>query len=617
MPDERDRQPPIADYALIGDCRSAALVSSGGSIDWCCMPRIDQGSCFGRLLDWERGGYCAVGLRDGEVRARRAYVDGTLVLETLLASEEGELRIHDCFAIAAGEEAGPRSQLLRVLEVVRGHVTVDLRIVPRLDYGELPPWIRSHDGAFSATGGDDALLISGDLPLEPDKHELCACVELGEGERRRLSIEHLDAVEVDERPHPQEDAAGLDRRLEETIAWWREWSSRAEGAPPDVLRSALVLKALANPRTGAIAAAPTTSLPELDGGDLNWDYRFSWVRDSTFTVDTLAELGFDDEAEAFRRFVERSAAGSAGGVQIAFGLGGERRLPEVELDLAGYRGARPVRAGNAAATQCQLGVYGQLLDLAWRWHQRGHRPDDDYWRFLADVADALVDRWREPDHGIWELRGDPRQLVHSKAMCWSALDRAIRLAEDIGRDVAPRWTTERDAIRAAVESDGYDEARKTFVQVLGEPQVDAALLLLPVIGFVDWGDERMVGTVDAIREELEVGGLLRRYRLPDDQEHEGAFLACSFWLAECLARQGRHQDARAVFDRAASCANDLGLFSEQVDPDSGELLGNFPQGLTHLAHISAALALAGANPSTTAPLHTSWVRRDAVIRSTR
>ncbi|MBS1868747.1 MAG: glycoside hydrolase family 15 protein [Actinobacteria bacterium] len=615
-----ERCPPIADYGLIGDCRSAALVSTAGAIDWCCLPRMDQGSCFGRLLDWKRGGCCTVAPA-GPARTRRRYLDGTLVLETRLACEAGEVRLLDCFAVAPGEEAGPRSQLLRIVEGVRGAVTLEVRVAPRFDYGELPPWIRDHGGGtFSATGGDDALLISGDLPLEARKHELCARLELCEGERRRLSIEHVDPVLVDERPRAQEDAAALDARLDATVAWWREWSSRAspEAREAGVLRSTLVLKALANPATGAIAAAPTTSLPEVDGGDLNWDYRFSWVRDSTFTVRSLAEVGYDDEADAFRRFVERSAAGSAEGVQVMFGLGGERRLGEVTLELAGYRGARPVRVGNSAADQCQLGVYGQLLELAWRWHLRDHRPDDDYWRFLVDVADAAAARWREPDRGIWEVRGDPRHFVHSKAMCWAGLDRAIRLAEDTGRE-APleRWAAERDAAREAIESDGYDAARRTFVQAFGDGRLDAALLLLPTVGFVEWDDERMVGTADAIREELDADGLLLRYRVEADEEHEGAFLACSFWLAECLAHQGRADEAAAVFERAAGCANDLGLFSEEADPRTGELLGNFPQGLTHLAHISAALALAGANSAITAPLTSVCEAKDAVIRSGR
>jgi len=592
--------PPIADYGLIGDCRAAALVSRAGSIDWCCMPRMDHGSCFGRLLHWERGGFCAIApAGEGAVHTTRGYVDGTLVLQTCFACDEGDVRVHDCFAILAGEEDGPRSQLLRSVEGVRGRVVLDVRIVPRFDYGELAPWIRDHGGgAFSATGGDDALLISGDMSLAARKHELRARLELRAGERRRLAIEHLDPVLVDERPSAPERAAELDGRLEQTIAWWRAWSRRARvpeaAARRGVLRSAVVLKALANPHTGAIAAAPTTSLPEVAGGDLNWDYRFSWVRDSTFAVDALAEAGFDDEADAFRRFVERSAAGSAEGVQVMFGLGGERRLPEATLErLAGYRGARPVRVGNSAAGQRQLGVYGLLLDLAWRWHVRGHRPDDDHWRFLADVADAAAERWSEPDRGIWEVRGDPRHFVHSKAMCWAALDRAVRLASDTGREAPARWAAERERIRAAIESDGYDPARNTFVQAFGEHRLDAALLLLPTIGFVAWDDERMVGTADAVRKELEEDGLLRRYRVGRAEEREGAFLACSFWLAECLARQGRADDARQVFERAASCGNDLDLFSEEADPRTGELLGNFPQGLTHLAHISAALALSG------------------------
>jgi GH15 family glucan-1,4-alpha-glucosidase len=319
------------------------------------------------------------------------------------------------------------------------------------------------------------------------------------------------------------------------------------------------------------------------------------VRDSSFAVRSLAELGYDAEADGFRRFIERSAAGSADELQTAYGVGGERRLTELRLkSLEGYRGARPVRIGNAAIAQVQLDIYGELLDLAWRWHGRGRSPDDDYWRFLVDLVDAAAERWQEPDRGLWEVRGRPQHFVHSKVMCWAALDRGIGLARECSRR-APvrRWGKVRDEIRRTIESRGYDRRRGVFVRSFGSTGLDGALLLLPIVGFVPWDDERFVRTVDAIRQELDEGGLLVRYRRADGLPgREGAFLACSFWLAECLARQGRSAEAREVFDRAASTANDLGLFSEEYDPGRGGMLGNFPQGLTHLSHIAAAVALA-------------------------
>jgi GH15 family glucan-1,4-alpha-glucosidase len=597
---QRGRYPPIGDYALIGDCRSAALVSHAGSIDWCCMPRIDHGSCFARILDWEVGGHCSIAAADVDVRTRRRYVDGTLVLETQFSGPDGEARLYDCFA--AGDAAGaPSARLLRILEGVRGELDFELAVVPRFDYGALSPWLRrASGGTFTATGGDDGLVISCDGDLRAGKHDLRARIAIRTGERLRLSIAFVSPESLDAgSPPPPED---LDDALQRTVDWWQHWSSRgrfdgADGAA--VIRSAIVLKALANPDTGAIAAAPTTSLPEAPGGALNWDYRFSWIRDSAFSVHALSELGFDTEADGFRRFVERSAAGNANGLQIMYGIGGARRLPEVVAGhLEGYRGAAPVRVGNAASEQRQLDVYGELVELAWRWHERGHVPDDDYWEFLGDVVDAAAEHWQQPDRGLWEIRGQPRHFVHSKAMCWAALDRGIALAEAAGR-AAPveRWQSTRDEIRRTIERDGYDSRRGIFVQTFGSDRLDSALLLLPGFGFLAWDDERMVRTVDAIRDELDVDGLLLRYHPHRELQRrkaagEGTFLACTFWLAECLARQGRAAEAREVFDRAAGCANDVGLFSEEYDPQAREMLGNFPQGLTHLAHIGAAAALA-------------------------
>jgi GH15 family glucan-1,4-alpha-glucosidase len=457
---------PIHDYGLIGDCRTAALVSQGGSIDWWCAPRFDSGSCFGRLLDHERGGHCSIVPADEGATAFQRYVDHTLVLETIFRGPAGEACLRDCLALPDG---GPDAE-----------------------------------------------------PVEP------------------------------------------------------------------------------GPPTGAVVAAATTSLPETEGGERNWDYRYAWIRDSTFAARCLADLGHDVEADRFRRFIERSAAGHVGDLRIAYGVGGERRLIESEVDLEGYRGARPVRIGNGAAEQTQLDALGMLVDLTWRWHRRGHSPDDDHWRFVVDVVDRAAEAWKEPDRGLWEWRDEPKHFVHSKVMCWAAVDRGLRLAKECLRKAPERrWGRARDEIREAVEREGFDAERGVFVQAFGSKSADGALLLLPLVDFVAFDDPRMLATVDFVRDELSWNGLLRRYDGDDGLPgREGAFLACSFWLAECLAYQGRHQEAREAFDAALATASELGIFSEEHDPERDEAYGNVPQALTHLSHISAALALSGSPPDT-------------------
>ena len=592
------RYRPIGDYAFLGDCHTGALVSSDGSVDWLCLPRLDDGSYFGRLLDRERGGWCAIGPADPAVRTSRRYLDSTLVLETEMAVAGGRVRVTDCLTMRPGGAREPYRQLLRVVDGLEGAVDLRIELIPRFDYGRVRPWIRRAGHTWQALGGDDGLVVEGDVPLVPSGlHDLAAEVRVAAGQRLRLSLRHVRPEVLDGSGSRPPAPAELDRRLEQTVAWWRDWSApggRLGHDQPALLRSAMVLKALTQATTGAIAAAATTSLPEAPGGPRNWDYRASWVRDSVFALRSLAELGFTAEADGFRRFVQRSAAGSAQELQIMYGLGGERRLQEqILFDLEGYESARPVRIGNAAARQHQHDVYGELLDLAWDWHRQGHSPNADDWRFLVELVNAAAERWTAPDRGIWELRRRPRHLVYSKVMCWVALDRGLRLADEVGFPApVKRWATTRAAIRAAVERHGYDRSRGVFTQAFGQPQLDAALLLLPSVGFVAWDDPRMLRTVEQVRRELEVDGLLLRYRSPDGLEGaEGVFVACTFWLAECLARQGRRPEARAAFARASATANDLGLFAEEFDPATGMLLGNFPQALTHLSHIAAAVAL--------------------------
>jgi GH15 family glucan-1,4-alpha-glucosidase len=593
-----EQAPPIAAYGLIGDCHGAALVSQSASIDWCCVPRFDSASCFGRLMDWRQGGFCAVRLEGGSAAGEASYVEDTLVLDTRLRGERGEVCVRDFFAMRHDNVERPRRELIRVVECTRGEAEVCVEVAPRFDYGAMRPWLRrAGPGTFSAIGGGDGLLVWSDRELVAEGDSLIARADLRQGERLRLLLRYVRAHRIDGPEGAPPQPAHVDERLEETLQWWRRWREKVRWESeeaPSVVRSTLTLKALTYAPTGAVVAAPSASLPEQLGGERNWDYRYSWVRDSALTAYALAEIGCEQEAASFRDFVVRSSAGHAEDLQIVFGVEGERRITESELDLAGYRDSRPVRVGNGAAAQLQLDALGEILNLAKRWHARGHSPDDDEWRLFCALVEGAIARWREPDRGIWEWRGEARHFVHSKAACWTAVECGLRLAEECMRDApVERWRAAREEIRVAIESRGYDRSRGVFVQSFGEQQLDAALLQLPVLGFVEFADERMERTADAVREELEDHGFLRRYRGEDGLAgEEGAFLPCSFWLAECYARQGRVSEAREVFERAISAASPLGLFAEQVDPASGALLGNYPQTLTHLSHLAAAAALA-------------------------
>jgi GH15 family glucan-1,4-alpha-glucosidase len=595
---------PIADYALIGDCHSAALISRKGAIDWCCLPRFDSGSAFGRLLDAEHAGCCEViPTGDGEWQFERRYLDDSLVLETSVSGPTGEAKLIDCFTLQGDPVSTDRRQILRVVEGVRGSVEFAVRVAPRFDYGQVRPWIRRHGHRLhSAIGGNDALLIWCEQELEEDpEHELVGRFPVGPGDRVRLTLTYAPPERVDAEPPAEPDSGQLDQLLDETVAWWRKWAAslRLGGRDePAARRSGIMLKALTYAPTGAVVAAPTTSLPEAVGASRNWDYRYAWVRDSSFSSRAFAELGCDEEADAFRAFIMRSAAGHAGDLQVLYGVGGERRLRgDVVEQLEGYRRSKPVNVGNDASEQMQLDAYGELVNLTWRWHRRGHSPSDDDWRFLVSLIDHAAERCTEPDCGIWEWPGKPDHFVHSKVLCWSALDRGIRLADECMRRAPTRkWKVARDELHEAIEARGYDDKRGVYVQAFDRTEMDAALLLLPTVEYVAWDDERMLRTIAAIREELDAGdGLLYRYARDDGlQGKEGAFLCCSFWLAECLAQAGELGEARTIFDKAVARSNDVGLFSEEIDPRTGELLGNFPQGLTHLSHIDAAVALSEA-----------------------
>jgi GH15 family glucan-1,4-alpha-glucosidase len=599
VPGSGERPARIDDYGLIADGHTAALVHRDGSIDWCCLKRLDAGSVFGRLLDDRRGGHFALAPTDPRAEAERGYLEGSLVLCTTWRTATGRARVLDFLAVCREAPGRPRRQLVRIVEGLDGEVELEAHIVPRFDYGAATPCLYdAPGGAHYALAGDDALLVACEAGADRrGDHALAARFTVAAGERIRLEVRDVPPYAIDSADRPRASPPdALDARLDETIAWWRDWARSATLPDTDrdgVLRSALILRALTNPLTGAIAAAATTSLPE-SGDGRTWDYRYSWVRDSVFSGRSLAALGFEDAADAFRRFIQRSSAGHADELRIAYGLGGERRMPEVELDsLRGWRGIGPVRVGNDAGTQRQHDVLGQLLDLAWHWHQRGNAPDDDLWHFATALVERAAKEWRLPDRGLWEWRGEPRHFTHSKVMCWVALDRGIRLAEDTGRD-APldRWRTVRRELRREIETRAYDPRQGAFTQCLDGLALDAALLRLSAVGFLDACDERMVRTADAIAAELDEDGLVRRYEADDGQPgREGCFLPCSFWLVECLAAQGRLDEARERFERALLARNDLGLFSEEYDVRGGEPMGNVPQALTHFSHVQAALAL--------------------------
>lgn len=592
--------PPIADYGLISDCHCTALVSKTGSIDWCCMPRMDSDPCFGRLLDWQRGGFCSISPASDLFETFRHYEDETMVLVTHFKTSQGEAIVRDFFVISDEQDCPSLFQLVRIMEGVSGEMELELTVSPRFDFGEIVPFMRRHQpGTYTAWASNSGLVIHCEEDLELQDHrDLQGKVKVRAGKRHYLSI-HYDSPERLNEDISQHlnSPDNLDRQLRQTQTWWKRWISQIH---PDyrsdrqTMRSMLTLKGMIFERTGAMIAAPTTSLPEWIGSERNWDYRYSWIRDSVFTVSAMHHLGFEREARRFGQFIERSSAGSPEELQVMFGIDGKRRLPEITLDwLEGYRGSRPIRIGNKASTQLQLDMYPELIELTWIRHTYGETIEPYYWQLLVELVNYMCSRCREPDHGPWEIRDKPRHFVFSKAICWAAINRGIAMATELDQH-APisEWKRARKFLRQEIESQGYDRERGIYVQSYGESYLDAALLLLPRFGYISHNDSRMIRTVAAVREELEVQGLLRRYNSPDGLEgKEGFFLPCTFWLAECLAEQGQYELALSYYQRALDCANDLGLFSEEYDVEKDMMLGNFPQALTQVSQITAKVAL--------------------------
>jgi GH15 family glucan-1,4-alpha-glucosidase len=587
----------IDDYAFIGDTQTAALIARDGSLDWACLPRFDSGACFAALLGARDNGRWRVAPQAPVRQVRRRYRPDSLILETELEVEGGLVRLTDLMPIRGGER---RPDIVRIIDCVAGNVSMEVDLVIRFDMGQVLPWVRQREGALTATAGPDALCLRGDVELRGEDMTSVGRFELRAGERRAMVLTWFPSHEPLPCPLDPDDA------LRETDAWWRNWSARCtyQGDYAEAVGTSLrVLKALTFGPTGGIVAAPTTSLPEWPGGPRNWDYRYCWLRDATLTLYAFMLAGYIEEASAWREWLLRAAAGDPGCLQIMYGVGGERRLAEYEIPwLSGFAGSRPVRVGNAAHEQLQLDVYGEVSDAMLQARRLGIAPDRWAWSLETAMLESLERSWSEPDHGIWEVRGPKRHFTHSKVMAWVAFDRAIKSMEQFGLEgPSERWRAIRDRICAEVSARGYDPQRQTFTQAYGEPALDAALLLLPLVGFIPAHDSRVAGTVRAIEHELLDGGLVRRYRtgnrtvdgLPPG---EGVFLPCTFWLADVYVQQGRRGDAQRLFEQLLSLRNDVGLLSEEYDPHARQMLGNFPQAFSHLALVNTAFNL-GADPA--------------------
>jgi GH15 family glucan-1,4-alpha-glucosidase len=611
----------IADYALLGDLQTAVLVHRSGSIDWCCFPRFDSGACFAALLGEPEHGRWLVAPATETRRSERRYRPLTLILETIHETAEGSVRVLDFMP-----PRGQAPDIVRIVEGISGRVTMRSELIIRFDYGHIVPWVRRVDHARVAIAGPDALCLRTPVDIHGEELTTVSDFIVGPGDRVPFVLTWFPSHES--LPAPVD----ADVALAETESYWLGWANADQHHGPhheEIHQSLLVLKALTYAPTGGIVAAPTTSLPERIGGVRNWDYRYCWLRDASLTLVAMLSAGYRDEASAWREWLLRAVAGDPAEVQIMYGVAGERRIEERIIPwLPGFADSRPVRVGNAASHQRQLDIYGEVLDAAYQTLARGIERSEFGWSLIKHLLAWLEVHWHEEDAGIWEVRGPLRHFTHSKVMAWVAFDRGVRIHEEFGRDgPVDRWRQLRDEIKDQVLRCGWSERKQTFTQSYGSDDLDASLLLMPIVGFLPADDPRMVSTVEAIRRELTVDGFLLRYQIQGEQEvdglpsGEGVFLACSFWLVEVLAMQSKLDEAQALFDRLLGLRNDLGLLSEEYDPQAGMLLGNFPQAFTHLALVEAALTLAERRsprdvatgphpqrPSPPTPLPVRWAR---------
>ncbi|MGZ4637760.1 MAG: glycoside hydrolase family 15 protein [Actinomycetes bacterium] len=585
---------PIEDYALISDRLAAALVGRDGSIDWLCFPRFDSAACFAALVGTKDNGHWRVAPRAGKHCTQRRYVGDTLILESRWDSLEGSVRVTDFMP-----ERGDAPDVVRIVEGLSGRVEMRSELRLRFDYGDVVPWVRHLDGMLAAVAGPDAVWLASDVPHHGRDFASYADFVVEPGDKVNFVLTW--------HPSNQHRPASVDPEvaLDATRRFWEDWAGACtyDGPYRDaVMRSLVTLKALTYAPTGGIVAAPTTSLPETLGGDRNWDYRYCWLRDASFTLQALVKTGYTDEARAWREWLLRAIAGSPSRLQILYGVAGERRVPEWEVPwLAGYEDARPVRVGNGAVDQLQLDVYGEVMDTLWLGRTYDLDPNEDAWRMQLGLMDYLEKVWKEPDEGLWEVRGGRKHFVHSKVLAWVAADRAVRTIEGSSDFTGPvdRYRALRDEIRADVLEKGYDPERNTFTQYYGSTAVDASLLLIPQVGFLPPTDERMRGTLRAVQRDLVVEGFVRRYDTDEGVDglggsDEGTFLACSFWLVDALVLDGQVEEGRALFERLLDVRNDVGLLAEEYDVGLRRQLGNYPQAYSHLAMVNSALNLAEA-----------------------
>ena len=579
----------IEDYALIGDCRTAALVGKDGAIDWLCLPRFDSGAAFAALLGTRDHGRFVLAPASPIRETRRAYRPGTLVLETTFITEDGEVTVVDCMPRRDSE-----AHLVRMVVGVRGTVKMRMELAIRFDYGSSIPWVQKIDGGISAIAGPDALVLYSDVDLRGEEMTTVSDFTVHEGERVPFVLSWYPSYGT------KPDRLDAEEVIAKTTTFWEEWSARCEYKGPwreAVVRSLITLKALTDERTGGIVAAVTTSLPECIGGVRNWDYRFCWVRDATFTLYSLMHAGYREEAVAWREWLLRAVAGEPSKLQIMYGVGGERRLVEQEIPwLPGYESSAPVRIGNAASEQLQLDVYGEIMDSMYQCYLFGLEPEPAAWNVQRAMLRFLDANWQAPDEGIWEVRGPRRQFTHSKIMAWVAMDRAIKSVEKCGmRGPVEQWKKTRGAIFDEVCTQGFDAELGSFVQYYGAKEIDASLLMIPFVGFLPPHDPRVLGTIAAVEKHLLHDGFVRRYTSREEVDglpgKEGAFLACSFWLVDNLALVGREEEAHALFERLLAVRNDVGLLSEEYSPGTGRLVGNFPQAFSHVSLVNSAYNL--------------------------